>query len=120
MGTWAEFWSVSGEVPTEEHVLGADGVWSWRAAPNPDSTVLARAGRWALDGRVLVVTVEARDERASCASLDCEVGAARRVAVDPPERERLELGTCPPNDEARALDAAYECLSLGGRTFWRR
>ena len=33
--------------------------------------------------------------------------------------EQLELGECPPNEEAEQLDQNYACRSLGGRAFWR-
>lgn len=120
VGAWAEYWSVAGAATTAQHLFAADGSWSWRAAPGDAATIAARGGRWAVEGDNLVLTIAVQEERAACPT-GCEGGgAARRVAVDPPLVERLAIDACPPNDEARTLDASYECVSLGDRAFWRR
>lgn len=102
-GRWAEYWSVAGEVPTEQYVFEADGRWTWRAAPGAQGPVAARSGRWRFDAGVLVLSVESEED----------------VPRDPPLEERIELGDCPPNEEARVIDARYDCRSFGGRAFWR-
>lgn len=102
-GRWAEYWSVSGDVPTEQHVFEPDGRWTWQAAPRSGEAVTSRAGHWRIEGDVLVLRVESEQDAPS----------------DPPREERVEIGECPPNDEARALDTSYDCRSFGGRAFWR-
>ena len=102
-GRWAQYWSVTGEVATEEHVFAPDGDWTWRAAPGATAPVTTRAGRWRLDGGALVLSVESEQD----------------VPRDPPIEERLDVGECPPNDEARSIDAGYDCKSFDGRAFWR-
>lgn len=119
VGTWAEYWSVAGKAATSQYVFGADGTWSWHAVPESEPTVAERAGRWELVDGVLVLTATAQEERAGCVP-PCETAAPRRVELNPPVVERLPIGACPPNDEARKLDASYTCISLGDRAYWRR
>ena len=119
VGTWAEYWSVAGHATTAQYTFAANGTWTWRGAPNTEPTVAGRAGRWELTDGALVLTATSQDEIAGCPAA-CDGGAARRVELKPPVVERLPVGACPPNDEARKLDASYTCMSLGDRAFWRR
>jgi hypothetical protein len=119
VGTWAEYWSVAGQAATAQYVFHADGTYSWQAVPQSEPTVAARAGKWELVDGTIVLTATSQDERPGCPTA-CETGGARRVPLDPPIVERLTLDVCPPNDEARKLDASYTCVSLGERAFWRR
>jgi hypothetical protein len=102
VGTWAEYWALQdGEraADTQRFVFLADGRFGWSAAAGAG----LRAGRYSLDGATLVLQVE-RAEGAGGA----------------PGELRLSIGPCPPNDEARALDAAYRCLGIDGDAFWLR
>jgi hypothetical protein len=73
-----------------------------------------------LQGDVLRLRVEVEHELASCPTGPCAAAAPRRLVREPAIEEALALGSCPPNDEARALDARYECRSFDGRAHWRR
>ena len=60
--------------------------------------------------------------RASGAEVVADAAGLWRAATryEPALAEDLVLGACPPNEEARALDARYECRSFDGRAYWRR
>jgi hypothetical protein len=118
LGFWAEYWAVVGEAQTQRYLFLPDGRYGWLAAPGDPQPVLRRSGRWAFEQDVLVLSETARLERA-CAETPCDQ-APRAVANDAPVEQRLELGDCPDNAEARELDQHYQCRSIGGRAFWRR
>ena len=91
-GYWAEYWAPGGHLRTQRHLFLPDGRWGW-ACEGGCGEPTRRSGRWVLEGGV--VRIEAPD------------GA-----------QTLELGECPPNEEATTMDARYSCLALGGRVFW--
>ena len=112
-GAWVEYWAVSGATDTQRYRFGADGRFEWHAAPaTPD--LARRWGSFRIDGEELVLSCEGHERRGDCK------GAACTVADQPPVEHRLQLGECPPNVEAKALDANYRCLSIAGHAFWRR
>lgn len=117
LGFWAEYWSVGGEAKTQRYVFLPDGRFGWLAAPDDPGQVLRRNGRWALEEDVLVLSQTSRLER-GCKVVPC-ASEPVRIAEPTPVELRLELGDCPDNAEARALDNHYVCLSLDGRAFWR-
>lgn len=119
VGTWAEYWSVAGKAATSQYEFAADGTWKWHAVPAAEPTVAERTGKWEMVDGVLVLTATAQEERAGCVA-PCESVAPRRVELNPPVVEKLPIGACPPNDEARKMDASYTCISLGDRAYWRR
>ena len=100
VGAWAEYWApVNGAADTQRYVFLADGRFGWQARGAAGS----RSGRYVVEGRTLVLSVE----------------RAEGDGVQPGER-RVELGECPPNEEARHLDAGYRCVGFDGDAFWRR
>jgi hypothetical protein len=106
IGTWVEFWAVTGRADTQSYMFGADSSFEWRAARAAGTSgPTLRAGTFRLEGGALILTIT-REE----------------PAMKPAHRgdERLPLGACPPDQEARAIDASYRCLSFNGRAFWRR
>jgi hypothetical protein len=115
-GTWVEFWALTGHADTQRYAFFADGRFGWRAPASDGAAVGARWGHAKLSpgGSEILLDVEGQ-----AATLNCEPAAACRVLHDPPVQERLQVGTCPDNDEARRLDPQYLCFSLGGRAFWR-
>jgi hypothetical protein len=121
VGAWVEFWSVSGHADTQRYAFFEDGRFEWNAARDADAKVTRRWGQWKLEsagsptaaGAAIALSVQGHAERFGCeGSADC------RVLDDPQIEERLQLGDCPQNDEAKALDASYRCLSLGAHAFW--
>jgi hypothetical protein len=113
-GTWVEFWARSGRADTQHYAFFADGRFGWRAAPDSDERVMRSWGRYRVEGGTIVLGIEGHEER-----YGCEGFAVCRVLHEPPQEERLALGQCPPNDEARTIDPSYTCVSIGGRAFWR-
>ena len=113
-GLWVEFWALSGQTETQRYALSEDGSFGWRAAAGTASGVVRRWGRWSADGATLVLSVQGEESAGGCRGTACQ---ARH---EPPREERVQVGDCPPNDEAKALDATYRCASIGGRAFWRR
>jgi hypothetical protein len=112
-GEWVEFWALSGGADTQRYVFTSDGHFEWHAATSQTEPVVARFGTFAASGMFLDLAV--RFEQASGA---CTTGC--RTAVEPARIEQIALAECPPNEEARALDASYRCLSFGDRAFWHR
>ncbi len=116
-GSWAEFWAPAGRADTQRYELWPDGRFEWHAARASNAKVGRRSGHWALqstpEGDALLLQVQVEEER-----FGCEGSAACRVSHDPPLQERLPLGECPPNDEARKLDASYRCIAINGQAFW--
>jgi hypothetical protein len=114
-GDWVEYWALSGNADTQRYSLRTDGSFEWLAPEQSGSEVVRRSGSYTLTGSSLELRVQAEELRAPCGEApDC----LRKL--EPPGIETLELADCPPNEEARALDASYRCISLGGRAFWRR
>lgn len=108
-GTWAQYWAPNGQVDSPRYLLLPDGRFGWvaaRGATQPGPRQMS--GTWARTGDTLTLNVErTRGEDGSVAK-----------PADP-VRE-LQLGACPDNDEARALDAQYACISLDGQAYFRR
>ena len=94
-----------------------DGRWGWLAARASESQVVARSGRWSVEGHVIALEVQEEREFVDC---ECKVKKTRSTRLDPPRAERLEFAECPDNEEARSVDTNYACRYLGGRAFWRR
>jgi hypothetical protein len=113
-GLWVEFWAVSGSADTQRYAFFEDGRFGWTAASSAAAPVARRWGRFEVAGNELVLSIEGYDER-----FGCEASAACRVTHPQAIVERLPLGECPDNEEARALDQGYRCVSLGGQAFWR-
>jgi len=111
-GSWVEFWAVSGRADTQRYTFTPDGRFGWCAGPS-DAVPALRWGRFSVSSDALVLSVQGEDARH-----DCDGGAACRTVHQPAVEQRLPLGACPPNDEARALDAHYRCVSVGGQAFW--
>jgi hypothetical protein len=91
-GYWAEYWAPGGHLRTQRHLFLPDGRWGWACeggCPAPTHS----SGRWTLEGAVIHIE-------------------------SPDGPQQLELEQCPPNEEARAMDAEYRCLAIGGRVFW--
>jgi hypothetical protein len=109
-GFWAEYWAPEGRAETQRYVFFEDGHFGWLAPlrDTPKVDPIQRAGHFVIEGSSLVLTVE-RQRFAD--------GRSEELAT--PVRMSLEIGECPPNQEAQAVDAAYVCLSIGGRAFWR-
>jgi hypothetical protein len=116
VGTWLEFWAPAGRADTERYVFSEDGRFEWRAALSSNAKVAGRTGQWALEpgrlGTLLVLHVQADEERMGCEDATC------RVTHTPALEQKLPLGACPPNDEARALDPSYRCLGFDSHAFW--
>lgn len=111
-GFWAEFWAPpKGRAETQRFVFLGDGRFGWLAPRRDAAPVdpLQRSGRFSFEGQSLVLEVER--ERFADGRVTEHAERVRMV---------LELGECPDNQEARALDASYVCRSIGGRAFWRR
>ena len=113
-GVWVEFWALQGDADTERYALFDDGRFGWRAPAAGASAVVRRWGQWTATPDTLVLSVQGEQKRS-----DCE-GDACTVAHQPALEQRLPLGDCPPNEEARTLDASYRCIGIGGQAFWRR
>jgi hypothetical protein len=114
-GSWMEYWALAGHADTQRYTFMADGRFGWCAAPDTNAVPARRWGRYSLSGEELVLSVQGED-----ATADCDGKAPCRSAHAPAVEQRLPLGACPPNDEARALDAHYRCISVGGQAFWLR
>lgn len=113
-GLWVEYWAVEGHADTQGYALFEDGRFGWRAASGAGGDVVRRWGQWTTEGETLVLRVQGEELRGGCTGEDC------KVLHDPARELRLELGECPPNEEAKALDASYRCISIAGQAFWRR
>jgi hypothetical protein len=106
-GQWAEFWAMSGGADTQRYAFSPDARFEWQAAPSAVTEPMRRRGTWELAAGVLILHVTSQESRAN-------------VTEAISSEERLELGACPPNEEAHALDASYRCISIRGRAFWHR
>jgi hypothetical protein len=113
-GLWVEFWALQGHADTQRYALFPDGRFGWCAASDGPARGGRRWGRWTAQGDTLVLRVQGADSGKDCQAAGC------LVQHEPPLEERLQLGPCPPNEEAKALDASYRCLSIAGQAFWRR
>ena len=137
VGIWQGFWSLKGGVATDRFLFLEDGRWGWLATANsnPTNTVqpVQRSGRWEMKEGVVVLSELQRKEIVGCeqglssdqtceGGSDCEPCNAeyRVVRHQTPVIERLSIGKCPDNREAKKLDRAYTCLSIGERVFWRK
>jgi hypothetical protein len=112
-GFWAEYWAAPqhGKAETQRYVFLPDGRFGWLAPTRdtPKVDPLERSGHYTVSAESVVLQVE--HER---------FGDGRVADHAPAVSETLEIGDCPPNQEAQALDASYVCLSIGGRAFWRK
>jgi hypothetical protein len=115
VGTWVEFWALSGQADTQAYEFVADGHFEWRAAAGSDDRMLRRWGRYSVQNTQLVLATEGHEER-----FGCEGSAVCRVLHEPALEERFTLGECPPNEEAREIDPRYTCVAVEGRAFWRK
>jgi hypothetical protein len=113
-GLWVEFWALEGHADTQRFALFPDGRFGWCAAREGTSRGARRWGTWSVQADSLVLQVKGQDSGKNCADASC------RVRHDPPLQERLPIGVCPPNEEAKVLDASYRCISIAGQAFWRR
>lgn len=113
-GEWVEFWALSGGADTQRYVFGPDGTFEWSAAETSKDAIVATFGTYAFNGTAIDLAIKAERPRDS----KCEGGC--KNAVEPPRTAQLSVNDCPPNEEARALDASYRCLSFGDRAFWLR
>jgi hypothetical protein len=113
-GEWVEFWALSGGADTQRYVFGPDGHFEWSAAETSKDAILATFGTYTFDGTAIALTINAERPRDSKCTDGC------KTPVEPPRTARLAVNDCPANEEARALDASYRCVSFGDRAFWLR
>jgi hypothetical protein len=113
-GLWVEFWALQGHADTQRFALFPDGRFGSCAASEGPLRGARRWGTWSVQGDTLLLQVNGQDSGKSCTDPRC------RIRHDPPLQERLPIGVCPPNEEAKALDASYRCISIAGQAFWRR
>jgi hypothetical protein len=113
-GEWVEFWALSGGADTQRYVFSGDGHFEWTAAESSKDGVLAMFGEYSFDGSNVLLSVKAERPRDS----KCKDGC--KTPVEPARAVQLSVEDCPPNEEARALDASYRCLSFGDHAFWLR
>lgn len=113
-GEWVEFWALSGDADTQRYVFSGDGHFEWDSAESSKDPVAATFGEYTFDGTNITLTAKAERLRESTCHDGC------KTAVEPPRTTQLPVAECPPNEEARALDASYRCLSFGDRAFWLR
>jgi hypothetical protein len=104
-GRWTEYWAPAGAAQTQEYLFFPDGRFGWQAPADSNTPVTLRAGQYRVEDGELILFVHR------------EVGPG---AGQSPAEQRMELGDCPPNQEALAIDAGYRCVSVAGRAFWRR
>lgn len=120
-GFWAQYWARAGEAETQRYVFLPDGRFGWlaplRDAPAQDPR--ERAGTYSIEADQLVLMV-AHERFAGCTGACPDAGEDKVVDHAEPMRITLDLGDCPPNDEAAQLDSGYRCLSIGGHAFWLR
>lgn len=112
-GVWAQYWSLEGQVDTARHLFLSDGRWSWLVPAGTANGPTRTRGKWSVEGQTLFLEAtqfEKRDETG--AWIPDPEGAATRTPH--------ELGPCPPNEEAKALDGKYACVRIDGQIFWRR
>jgi hypothetical protein len=118
-GVWVEYWALTGHADTQRYAFYPDGRFGWLAADGGATPMAGRWGQFKITARAnetaLELLVQGHDER-----FGCEGMATRRILHDPAIRDRLVLGECPPNEEAKALDPSYRCLAISGRAFWRK
>jgi hypothetical protein len=110
-GEWVEFWALAGGADTQRYVFTKDGHYEWHATAQSQDPVQARFGTYAVQGDQLELHVRFEAQRGKC-----ENGC--RTPVEPARAETLLLADCPPNEEAKKLDASYRCVAIGERAFW--
>jgi len=137
VGIWQGFWSLKGKVETDRFLFLEDGRWGWLATANTNATntlqPVQRSGRWEMEEGIVVLTELQRKEIIGCKRESPSVRSCedeqrcepcspeyRIVRHDTPVIERLAVGKCPDNQEAKTLDREYTCLSIGERVFWRK
>jgi len=109
-GSWAQFWAPKGDADSPRYLLLADGRFGWTAARAAGGEGPQQmSGTWSRAGDVLTLQVERRR------LADGSVGTPGEPATLP-----LQLGACPDNSEARAVDPGYACVSLDGQAYFRR
>jgi hypothetical protein len=112
-GEWVEFWALSGGADTQRYVFTADGHYEWHATAQSQDPVEARFGTYAVQADALELRVRFEQKRGACTN-GC------RSPVEPERAERVLLADCPPNEEAKKLDASYQCIAIGDRAFWHK
>ena len=120
-GFWAEYWARQGKAETQRYVFLSDGRFGWLAPLRdvPKQEPLQRSGHYTVEGNLLVLQVT-HERFPACGEGCTTAGGERVVEHSAPLRITLEIGDCPPNEEAAQLDPGYHCTSIGGRAFWRR
>jgi hypothetical protein len=117
-GSWVEYWALSGHADTQRYTFSEDGRFVWQPAQASLAGAPGRSGRWQLEAAgtsacAVLLSFDGEAAPPACASgADCKAADTQHPA------QRLPLGECPPDDEAKALDASYRCVVIGGHTFW--
>jgi hypothetical protein len=130
VGLWRGYWSPKGCARTERYLLLADGRWQWNDYGQSEAAAstgaVERSGRWWVADGKLVLEELYYQPPAGCGkepvageTSSCKEGEGGMVARQPPLVRELELGECPSNREAEAVDSSYLCRSIGGQAFWR-
>src|SRR5687768_2962101 len=58
MGSWVEFWAISGRANTQSYTFGEDGSFEWRAAPDAaPGGPTSRSGHYRLEGGALILSI---------------------------------------------------------------
>ncbi len=117
-GEWVEFWALTADAgaDSQRYVFAPDGHFEWHAAASAKEPMIARFGTFTASGMFLDVSVKLEQPQAGAAK--CADGC--RTAVEPARFEQIALSECPPNEEAKSIDARYRCLSFNDRPFWHR
>ena len=127
-GVWVEYWAPSGRADTQRYELTLDGHFVWYAPDKPADgnlpTATRKHGTFVVEHgsteSTLVLRVTAEEFPTcgpGCAHHD---DPPRQVEHATPLVERYALDECAPNQEAKALDASYACMTISTRTFWRK
>jgi hypothetical protein len=118
-GSWVEFWALAGHADTQRYTFSEDGRFVWRPAKSAGQEAAGRSGQWKLEAAGTTACAMLLSFDAGSAPPACAAGAdcAAATTTGQPE-QRLPLAECPPDEEAKALDASYRCVIIGGHTFW--
>lgn len=109
-GSWAEFWAPKGDADSPRYLLLADGRFGWVAARDTAGDGPRQmSGTWSRAGDSVALQVARR--RLADGTVETPTEAAPLS---------LQLGACPDNSEARAVDPQYACISLDGQAYFRR